>query len=77
MSMAAGPGVYDDVATVAIQSTNALGVMVAVISGNRGNGFSVQLDTRRPEWVAAASALPEMLREIADQIDDDLRAVQG
>jgi hypothetical protein len=65
--MPTGPGKYDDLATAARLGADALGVILIVIRGDKGSGFSVQLDdTLRPY------ALPVVLRDIADQIEADL-----
>jgi hypothetical protein len=61
--MAIGPGRYDDVATHVRETTHAEGVILLVIGGDKGSGFSAQLsaiDTLR---------VPEILRSVADQIE--------
>jgi hypothetical protein len=65
--MARGPGKYDDVATMALQETRASGVIVIVLGGDRGSGFSVQA----VEGVVLD--LPQLLRTTADQIEKDLQ----
>lgn len=60
--MAIGPGIYDAVTTKVRTETEALAVMVVVIEGKLGTGFSVQAP------LAVALALPDMLEEIARQI---------
>ena len=64
--MATGPGKYDDMATVVRRNTSAKAVIVAVIEGSAGNGFSVQ---GYPEHLIH---LPAMLRRMADQIEHDM-----
>ena len=64
--MVEGAGKYDDLATTVREGAKARGVMVAVIRGDKGSGFSVQCDEK------ALNALPEMLEEIAVQIRKDL-----
>lgn len=65
--MALGPGKYDDEATVVMQMTKAAGVLVMVMGGDRGQGFSFQgVDTE------LIRQIPKMLRTVADQIEDDL-----
>ena len=61
--MALGPGKYDEQATAVREATRAESVIVVVINGSRGSGFSVQ--TTEP----LALKLPAILRIIADQID--------
>jgi hypothetical protein len=58
-----GPGKYDDVATDVRTKTQAEGVIVLVINGNRGGGFSAQLTP------AMTFAMPQILRDMADQIE--------
>lgn len=41
--MPAGPGKYDDLATYVRENSNAKGVVVIVLGGDRGSGFSVQM----------------------------------
>jgi hypothetical protein len=67
--VAFGPGKYDDLASHVRGVAEADGVLLLVINGTRGSGFSAQLsplDTLR---------LPEILRDIADQIDQKGPAV--
>lgn len=64
--MTAGPGKYDDQATTIREATGADTVMVIVIGGNQGEGFSVQTTP------ANARLLPNLLRYLADQIEADL-----
>jgi hypothetical protein len=58
-----GPGKYDDVATVARESAGAVAVLLIVIHGDRGSGFSVQ--TLEPDLLPV---LPALLEETARQI---------
>jgi hypothetical protein len=59
-----GPGKYDDACTAARESTQAQGVLLVVLGGNKGNGFSAQ-------FVGAdmVGRVPELLRVVADQIE--------
>jgi hypothetical protein len=63
--MAVGPGKYDDLATTVREQAHAAGVIVIVIGGDKGEGFAMQADVR------TMLALPQMLRHIADQIEQD------
>jgi hypothetical protein len=65
--MALGPGKYDDEATVVMEMTEASGVLVVVMGGDRGQGFSFQGDIELIRYI------PNMLRTVANQIEDDLR----
>ncbi len=64
--MALGPGKYDDLATLVRDGAKAEGVIVIVLGGSKGSGFSVQA----PDVVMAQ--LPELLRTMADNIERDL-----
>jgi hypothetical protein len=62
-----GPGKYDDLATTVREQAKANGVIVIVIGGDKGTGFSVQ------GGVETLLALPTILRSTADQIEQDLK----
>ncbi len=64
--MALGPGKYDDLATLVRDGTKADGVIVIVIGGSKGSGFSVQATFE------VTAKLPELLRTMADNIERDL-----
>ncbi len=64
--MPTGPGKYDDEATWVRKATKATGVVVIVVHGTRGSGFSVQMP--RP----ALDALPDVLEKLARDIRKDL-----
>lgn len=58
-----GPGVYDDVCTVARDATGAVLCILIVLGGKHGGGFSAQaLDP------ALLKAVPALLRDLADKI---------
>jgi hypothetical protein len=61
--MALGPGKYDALCTVARETAKAEGVVLIVLKGKFGSGFSVQAD------VELLAGLPEFLRNAADEID--------
>lgn len=61
-----GPGKYDAACTAARETTHAAGVLLIVIGGNQGNGFSAQLT---PDILIT---VPELLRDMAKQIDQQL-----
>lgn len=61
--MALGPGTYDDLATEVRVKARAEGVVVIVINGSRGGGFSAQLSP------ALTLTLPTVLRHIADEME--------
>ena len=64
--MAWGPGKYDDVCTMVTEQVGigaqGGGVIVIVLGGNKGSGFSCQADLR------TTLLLPDMLEDIARQI---------
>lgn len=65
--MATGPGKYDAACTAAREMTEAVAVVLIVIEGSQGNGFSVQ--TLEPEF---PRVLPGLLEVIADEIRADM-----
>lgn len=62
-----GPGKYDDVASRARVDCRAEGVLLIVLGGFQGSGFSVQMV--KP----CVEKLPDLLRHVAEQIESDLR----
>lgn len=65
--MPAGPGKYDHLCTACREAVQADAVVVIVLNGNRGSGFSVQAlgeDFTR--------TLPALLRTVAAEIEDSL-----
>ncbi len=61
-----GPGKYDEIATLAIQLTGARAVLLIVVDGDRGQGFSVKAtDPRFKQQV------PGLLRTMADTIEHE------
>lgn len=70
--MALGPGKYDDLCTYVREQAgigdSGGGVIVIVLGGNRGNGFSCQADLQ------TTVALPHVLEELAGHISADLAA---
>jgi len=62
------PGKYDDVCEVARELVGVTpdtggGVLLIVIGGNKGGGFSVQAD------LLTVLTIPKLLRNIADDIE--------
>ena len=64
--MTKGGGKYDAETSELQQRLSAQGVIVMVIGGSKGQGFSVCAD------LDTMMKLPEMLRFMASQIEDDL-----
>jgi hypothetical protein len=62
--MAIGPGKYDDIASRVREETNADGVLILIVNGRRGSGFSAQLS------LELTLSLPTVLRDLARQIEE-------
>jgi hypothetical protein len=70
--MALGPGKYDDItsrvrAAVGITDETGGGVLVIVLGGDRGNGFSCQAD------IATTLMIPDILEDVIKQMRQDTR----
>jgi len=61
-----GPGKYDDLCTKVREETKATGVILVVMDGNRGYGFSVQAP------LVIVLGLPQILRDLAGKIEEDI-----
>lgn len=59
----AGAGVYDDLCSGAREQSQAVGAMLIIFDGNRGNGFSCQLP------IELLMTVPGILRRVADEIE--------
>lgn len=69
-----GPGKYDQHATRVLTETNAEAVFVAVLGGNKGPGFSVQMLANSEQSAKARLLLlASLLHTIADGIAVDAR----
>ena len=64
--MSTGPGKYDDEATALRERAKASMVVVVVIGGSKGTGFSVQGP------MELTRLLPGILEDIADQVRADV-----
>lgn len=69
--MTDGPGKYDDLCTAARVTTDAQAVVMIVLGGTKGSGFSVQA-----EGGSITGRLPALLRSVADQIERDYGRMQ-
>ncbi len=67
--MTIGPGKYDAVCSAVREETKAAGVIVIVIDGERGSGFSCQTDA------STLARLPELLEAMAAQMRKDRERV--
>lgn len=61
-----GPGRYDDLATRARKDASASAVILVILGGSKGSGFSVQSRTD-----IAPRAVAMILRDMADRIEND------
>lgn len=62
-----GPGKYDNLCTYVRTTAKAEGVVLIVLGGESGNGFSCQMP------LESQLTLPTMLRRVADTIEEDLK----
>lgn len=62
-----GKGQYDDILTEARLKAGALGAILIVCDGSKGDGFSAQLS------LPAIMQMPRILREVADAIEADFK----
>jgi hypothetical protein len=70
--MSTGPGKYDGEATWVQARTQAHGVLLMIIEGNKGNGFSIaSFDIQATLEITLS--LPKLLREMANQIEVDIK----
>lgn len=60
--MSWGPGKYDTLCTMVREQTGASSVLLVILDGVNGNGFSCQTD------LAGTLALPDLLEMVAKQI---------
>ena len=61
--MSWGPGKYDDICTEVREKTNAQGgVLLVILDGDKGSGFSCQTD------LVGTIALADLLENVARQI---------
>ena len=62
-----GPGKYDELCSLVRDRAKARGVIVLVLDGENGSGFSAQTDG------PTLLAIPDMLESMAAQIRADLK----
>lgn len=67
--MPRGPGKYDDHATAVRVALEAEAVVLIVIGGDDGGGFSVQAP------LGFTKKLPRILRDLADTIAQDVKGL--
>ncbi len=66
-----GPGKYDELATDVREKSKAMAVVVIVLGGSKGSGFSVQ--ALGAVAVDVMLKLGAMLRTVAAEIERDIR----
>jgi hypothetical protein len=64
--MPLGPGKYDDLCTLVREKSRAQGVILIVVGGDRGEGFSVQ----------ATAGVVRVLPDLLDSVSQQLRETQ-
>jgi hypothetical protein len=70
--MTIGPGKYDNEATWVQARTQAHGVLLMILQGNKGDGFSIaSFDIQATLDITLA--LPKLLRSMADQVEADIK----
>jgi hypothetical protein len=67
--MTLGPGKYDAICTQAREQAEAEAALLVILGGNKGSGFSVQVQVHAN--MVLLRALPALLRDVADQIEKD------
>jgi hypothetical protein len=70
--MSEGPGRYDAEASWVQKRTKAHGVLLMIVGGNKGNGFSLASYDIQATLEITLS-LPKLLREMANQIESDIK----
>jgi len=70
--MSIGSGKYDGEATWVQARTQATGVLLMIVDGNKGNGFSLASYDIQATLEITLS-LPKLLRMMADQIEIDIK----
>ncbi len=66
-----GPGKYDGECRVLQELLQANGVLLAVVGGKKGTGFSCAAS------LPNLKILPGVLREIADQLERDIKVMEA
>ena len=64
--MVIGPGKYDALAATARKTANARGVILVIVGGDKGEGFSVQGPA------SLVIKLPDLLRTLAERIEIEI-----
>jgi hypothetical protein len=75
-NMPTGPGKYDAEATWIQVRTQAQGVLLIIVEGNKGNGFSIASYDIQATLEITLS-LPALLREVANKIEQDIQKLRS
>lgn len=69
--MPIGPGKYDEICGWARARAKAIGALLIILGGERGNGFSAQfmVEDQSIGGILELAAVPKLLREVADEIE--------
>lgn len=70
-----GAGKYDAETTAVRESTGADVVILVVVGGSRGSGFSVRISARDSQDMAIRGAIT--MRMVADELDRDVQRMMG
>lgn len=70
--MSIGPGKYDEACTQALEATGAQSVILIVIGGKEGHGFSCH--STDPDF---ETQIPMLLYRTAESIEEDLSKVKN
>jgi hypothetical protein len=71
--MALGPGKYDNLCSLVRRKAMARCALVIVLNGNKGDGFSCQMQTESP--LEYTRTLIVVLRSVLEQLEADLIAL--
>lgn len=78
--MPLGPGKYDDMCTMVREATGAQAVVVVIVGGSRGDGFSVQAEqcedpkANKIIWATIAGSLRAVAKQIVEDLKLDLKS---
>lgn len=67
-----GPGKYDDLCTYVREQAKAEAAIVIILNGEKGNGFSCQIDAKHRELPVLLN-VPEILRQTLAQMEADFQ----
>ena len=68
---------YDPECIKLITQIKAEVVILVVVNGTLGSGFSITIDDRKIDSSKAIGEIPELLREIATRMDGSITSIPG